>query len=125
MFRGIQLKSILTAGLVATAIWSIQGIASAANFNAPFVQCGAVTVPAPLANCGADPLTRGSGHIDDTGNLEVVLVGAAPNQTYALNFRSPDGTQSFSLGTFATDAKGNVREEKNAAFALKKAGAGK
>jgi hypothetical protein len=121
--RNYSLVAIV-ALLLGSIAWMVPAPAFA-FFSAPLVECSQVTVPAALANCGSDPLTRGVASIDNEGNLDLVLIGAgSPALVYQVLFRSPDGTQSVTLTTITTGASGNASKEKNVAIALGKMGAG-
>ncbi len=121
--RVLGLRSISMA--VSVAVLTIFGARSAgAEFNGPLVQCSLVTVPAPVANCGSDPLGSGSANINNQGDVDVAVHGAGASQQYTVTFVSPDGASSASVGQFTTDNKGNGRMQKNVVFALGKAGAG-
>ncbi len=94
-------------------------------FSAPIVQCGAVTSPAAISNCGSDPLGGGSVNISDEGELDLAIAGAGANETYAVVFRSPDGSQNVTItNNLVTGAKGSADLHKEIAFPLGKAGAG-
>ena len=113
----------IAALLLGSIAWMMPASAFA-FFSAPLLECAQVTVPAALSNCGSDPLTRGVASIDNEGNLDVTLVGAGSAEAYQIVFRSPDGTQSVSLGMVTTGAGGNASKEESVAFALGKVGAG-
>ena len=120
--RNYSLATIC-AVLLASIAWMIPAPALA-FFSAPLLECAQVTVPAALSNCGSDPLTRGVASIDNEGNLDLTLVGAGSAEAYQIVFRSPDGTQSVSLGMVTTGAGGNASKQEDVAFALGKVGAG-
>jgi hypothetical protein len=109
----------LTTGAVA---WMVPGSARA-FFSAPLVQCQAVTAPAALSGCGSDPLTSGIASIDDEGDLEVSVSGAAASQTYTVTVVGADGTIK-TLPNLTTGPKGNGLLRKAVEFPLGKVGAG-
>ncbi len=109
--------------LAGLALWAGPGSANA-GFSAPLAQCSAVTVPAGLSNCGNDPLVAGNAAIDDEGDAEVSVAGAGASQTYAVVFRSPDGSQSTTMGNLVTGPLGNGILRKGLLFPLNNAGAG-
>lgn len=109
--------------LMGAAVWMMPGSASA-FFSAPLVQCQAVTVPAPLAGCGSDPLGSGVASIDDEGDLEISISGAAVSQTYGVEFVGPDGTVKNLTPTLKTGAQGNGLLRSPVFFSLGKVGAG-
>jgi hypothetical protein len=124
MFDSIHLKYVLAAAVAAVVLAVMQSPARA-EFAAPLLQCSAVAQPAHLTNCGTDPFVRGSVRIDDAGHMEVAVVGAAANATYAIQFRSPDGSHSTPvLDSLNTNASGNGHISKDKEFAMGQAGAG-
>jgi hypothetical protein len=114
---------IATLIVVITAV-ALRGMAIAASFNAPLVECGQVTIPDPLAGCGSDPLAKGEASIEETGEVEIVVQGGGASTSYAAVFRSPNGSAFTSLGTLNTDAKGNGTLHKKSVLTLAKIGAG-
>jgi hypothetical protein len=120
---GTKSASIAIAALaMSAAAWMIPGSANA-FFSAPLVQCQAVTAPATLTGCGSDPLTAGVASIDDEGDLEVSVSGAAASQTYTVTLVGPDGSTK-SLPNLTTGTRGNGLLRKAVAFSLGKVGAG-
>jgi hypothetical protein len=105
-------------------MWMIPGSASA-DFVGPFEPCSAIAEPAALTTCASseDPLGYGNAVIDDQGNLELVLGGAATSATYTILFRSIDGN-TITLGSVSTGANGNASHSKYGALAFEKAAAG-
>jgi hypothetical protein len=114
----------LLAAPVALCVAS--GVARAQTFDAPLVQCRAVTTPAALTTCASvqDPLQRGGATINNQGDVTVIVVGAATNTLYSVSFVSNDGTQTTSLGTLKTGAGGNGAFRKDAFFKFGTVGAG-
>lgn len=106
------------------ALLLASGVARAQTFSAALVQCTAVTKPAPLTGCGADPLKRGIATINDMGDVTVAVDGAATNTTYAVTFVSGDGTKSTLLGNLMTGAKGDGALRHDAFFKFGTVGAG-
>jgi hypothetical protein len=108
------------------ALCLASGMARAQTFDAPLVQCKAVTTPAVLTTCASvqDPLQRGGATINNQGDVTVIVVGAATNTTYAVSFVSNDGTQTTALGSLKTDADGNGAFRKDAFFKFGTVGAG-
>jgi hypothetical protein len=103
------------------AMWMLPGTASA-YFSAPLVECQAVTSPAALSGCGTDPMTSGSASIDDEGDLDIALSGAAASVTYTVALVGPGG--SFALPDLKTGPQGNGVLSKEVFFSLGKIGAG-
>jgi hypothetical protein len=125
MFERGRLKLLAALVVAAAAFGVAQGSACAFSFSAPLVQCSAVTTPAALSNCGSDPFGKGVATINDEGDVEVEVTGAAASQTYAILFRSPNGASSTQItDKFVTDAKGHGRIRKENFFVLGKVGAG-
>jgi hypothetical protein len=75
-----------------------------------FEPCGSVTYPAPLGNCGSDPLDSGSYKVEAGGQVSVILAGASPSANYELFFRPLDdsGDVDTNIGV-PTDALGNAK----------------
>jgi hypothetical protein len=72
------------------------------------VPCGSVTDPI-LANCGSDPLDRGSYEVNAAGDLDVRLAGASPSTNYELFFRPLDDSGDVDTGiAVPTNALGNA-----------------
>ena len=77
---------------------------SAANL----VACGSVTDPI-LANCGSDPLDRGSYEVSAAGDVNVKLAGANPSTNYELFFRPLDNSADVDTGiAVPTNALGDA-----------------
>ena len=114
----------LLAAPVALCLGS--GLARAATFDAPLVQCKAVATPAALTTCATvqDPLKHGGATINDQGDVTVIVIGAATNTTYAVSLVSNDGTQTTSLGNLKTGAEGDGAFRKDAFFKFGTVGAG-
>ena len=102
------------------------GLALAATFDAPLLQCKAVTTPAALTTCATvqDPLKRGGATINDQGDVTVIVIGAATNTTYAVSLVSNDGAHTTSLGNLKTGAEGDGAFRKDAFFKFGTVGAG-
>ena len=119
-------KSILTIAALAmgAAVWTVPG-AARADFVGPLAQCTQVTQPAALTTCAGsqDPLTGGNVVIDQTGNLDLVVIGAGGNATYSIVFRSVDGN-TFTIGSVTTGPNGNANKLKYAAIPFGKDAAG-
>ena len=118
-------KSSLMAFL-ALAMGALIGMtpgSARAFFSAPLVQCQAVTAPAALPNCGSDPLTSGIASIDQQGDLEISISGAAASEIYSATYVGADGSTK-ALPNLTTGAKGNGLIRKVVAFSLGKVGAG-
>src|SRR5271155_5290556 len=75
------------------------GMARAQTFDAQFVPCNSVTVPAALT-CAAtqDPIKSGGSTISAMGDVTATLHGAANNTSYTVSFVSIDGTQMTTIG---------------------------
>ena len=87
--------------------------------------CGSVTYPAPLANCGSDPLDSGSYKVEAGGQVSVTLSGAAPSTNYEAWLRPLDNTGDIDTGiAIATDAQGNAKTKPKAFFPTKMVAAG-
>jgi len=72
------------------------------------VPCGSVTDPI-LANCGSDPLDRGSYEVNAAGDLNVRLAGASPSTNYELFFRPLDNSGDVDTGiAVPTNTLGNA-----------------
>ncbi len=78
-----------------------------AAFEAGMVRCADVNQPTRLANCGMDPLEKGTAEVTDEGEVEVRVVRASPNVTYEVIYRSLNGTAQRALGGLMTDGSGN------------------
>src|SRR5271163_1047408 len=102
------------------------GLARAQTFDAQFVPCQSVTVPAALTNCAAiqDPLKSGGSTISAMGDVTATVHGAANNTTYDVLFVSGDGTQMTTIGNLMTDAHGDGAIRKDAFFKFGTVGAG-
>ncbi len=103
------------------AMWMLPSSAFA-YFSAPLVECQAVTLPVALSGCGTDPMTSGSASIDDEGDLDIALSGAAASATYTVALVGPGG--SFALPDLKTGPEGNGVLTKPVFFSLGKIGAG-
>jgi hypothetical protein len=114
----------LLAAPVALCLGS--GLARAETFDAPLVQCKAVAAPAALTTCAAvqDPLKHGGATINDQGDVTVIVIGAAPNTTYAVSLVSNDGTHTTSIGSLKTGVAGDGAFRKDAFFKFGTVGAG-
>lgn len=119
-----RLTAVWTAALTMGMILRLTGLAGAASFYAPLVECGSVTAPKALAGCGSDPLGHGTVSVNNTGDVTIDIHGAGANVAYAAVFRSPDGSTSTALGTVNTGPKGNGEFHKHVALALGQVGAG-
>ena len=87
--------------------------------------CGSVTYPAPLANCGSDPLDSGSYKVETGGLISVTLAGANPSTNYEAWFRPLDNTGDVDTGvSLATDAEGNARAKPKSFFGKNTVAAG-
>src|SRR5579862_2440495 len=119
-----KLKWIVPALALSAAAWMVPGMARA-DMVGPLVECSQVSDPAALTTCAGtqDPLTSGNAVLDDQGNLDVVLVGAAENTAYTIVFRTADG-KTIQLGTINTGGNGNGNKSKYGALAFKKDAAG-
>ena len=125
MFQALRKwPAALLAAPVALCLAS--GLARAATFDAPLVQCKAVATPAALTTCATvqDPLKHGGATINDQGDVTVIVIGAATNTTYAVSLVSNDGTQTTSLGNLKTGAEGDGAFRKDAFFKFGTVGAG-
>ena len=125
MFQSLRKwPAALLAAPVALCLGS--GLARAATFDAPLVQCKAVATPAALTTCATvqDPLKHGGATINDQGDVTVIVVGAATNTTYAVSLVSNDGTQTTSLGNLKTGVEGDGAFRKDAFFKFGTVGAG-
>jgi hypothetical protein len=125
MFQSLRKwPAALLAAPVALCLGS--GLARAATFDAPLVQCKAVATPAALTTCATvqDPLKHGGATINDQGDVTVIVIGAATNTTYAVSLVSNDGTQTTSLGNLKTGAEGDGAFRKDAFFKFGTVGAG-
>jgi hypothetical protein len=120
-----RMKWMVLALALGAAAWMLPGLASA-DMVGPLVECQSVSQPAVLTTCAStqDPLTAGNVVLDDQGNLDVVLVGAAETTSYSIIFRSVDGTHTIPLGTISTGAGGNGNKSKYAALPFEKDAAG-
>ncbi len=122
MKKGAKSMGLAVAALaLGVATWVMPGSASA-YFSAPLVECQQVTSPAALSGCGTDPLTSGSASIDDQGDLDIAITGAAASQTYTVALVGPGG--SFALPNLTTGPQGNGVLSKPVFFSLGKIGAG-
>ena len=120
--RRVKSSTLAFAALAMGAVvWMLPGTASA-YFSAPLVECQAVTSPTALSGCGTDPMTSGSASIDDEGDLEITLSGAAVSATYTVALVGPGG--SFALPDLKTGPHGNGVLTKPVFFSLGKIGAG-
>jgi len=101
------------------------GMARAQTFDAQFVPCNSVTVPAALT-CAAtqDPIKSGGSTISAMGDVTATLHGAANNTSYTVTFVSIDGTQTSTIGTLMTDSHGNGAIRKDAFYKFGTVGAG-
>ena len=115
--------SLLAAPL---ALCLASGLAHAATFDAPLVQCKSVATPAALATCATvqDPLKHGGATINDQGDVTIIVVGAATNTTYAVSLVSNDGTHTTSIGSLKTGVAGDGAFRKDAFFKFGTVGAG-
>jgi hypothetical protein len=87
--------------------------------------CGSVTYPAPLANCGSDPLDSGSYKVETGGLISVTLSGATPSTNYEAWFRPLDNTGDVDTGiSLATNAEGNAQAKPKQFFAKNTVAAG-
>jgi len=78
--------------------------------SSTFEPCGSVTFPAPLGNCGSDPLDSGSYKVEASGQVSVTLSGANPSTNYELFFRPLDNDGDVDTGIgVPTDASGNAK----------------
>ncbi len=123
MMRGAKPSFAAIAAIAISAAGGMIPGSASAFFSAPLVQCQAVTAPATLSNCGTDPLTAGIASIDDQGDLEVSLSGAAVSETYTATYVGPDG-KSIPLPNISTGVHGNGLLRHGVFFALGKIGAG-
>ena len=120
--RGAESAMVAVAALaIGAVVWMMPGSASA-FFSAPLVQCQSVTVPATLTDCGSDPLVSGVATIDDEGDLEISISGAAASQTYTTAFVGPSGVKA--LPNLNTGTQGNGLLRSPVFFSLGKIGAG-
>jgi hypothetical protein len=119
-----RLRWMVSALAMGVAAWALPGMASA-DMSGPLVECSQVSDPAALTTCAGtqDPLTAGNVVLDDQGNLDVVLVGAAETTTYTILFRSVDGN-TIPLGTIGTGMNGNGSKSKYAELPFGKHAAG-
>jgi hypothetical protein len=108
------------------ALCLASGLARAETFDAPLLQCKAVTTPAALTTCGSvqDPLKAGGATINNQGDVTVIVVGAATNTTYTISLVSNDGTQTTSIGSLKTGAAGDGAFRKDVFFKFGTVGAG-
>jgi hypothetical protein len=124
MINARTMKLAIAALTVAIAAVGLRGVAIAASFNAPLVECGLVTLPDALVGCGSDPLVKGDASIEETGEVEIVVQGGGASTSYAAVFHAPDGSSPIPLGTLNTDSKGNGTLHKKSVLTLGKIGAG-
>jgi hypothetical protein len=119
-------SSIVAFGAIAigAVVWMLPGSANA-FFSAPLVQCQSVTVPVGLGgSCGTDPLTNGVMSIDNQGDLDISVSGAAANQTYTILFTGPGGNSTTLHPTLTTGSQGSGVVKSAVLFSLGKVGAG-
>jgi hypothetical protein len=95
-----------------------------AALGGALVQCSAVKAPGSLSGCGSDPLSQGMATIDNVGNVDVEVSGAAASQTYGVVFRSPNGGSSTTIGNLTTDSNGDGSLREKTFFAYGNVGAG-
>jgi hypothetical protein len=87
--------------------------------------CGSVTYPAPLANCGSDPLDSGSYKVEAGGQISVTLSGATPSTNYEAWFRPLDDTGDVDTGiAVPTNASGNAKTKAKPFFTKNTVAAG-
>jgi hypothetical protein len=73
-------------------------------------QCGSVTYPGAIENCGSDPLNDGIYKVEAGGQVSVTLNGANPSTNYELWFRPLDNSGDVDTGIeIPTDTLGNAR----------------
>ena len=77
------------------------------------VRCSDSTNP-DLADCGSDPLDKGSSYqVDSVGKLTVQLLGASPSTNYEVFFRPLDASANQDTGLeVSTDKNGNEKISK-------------
>lgn len=96
-----------------------------ASFDAALVRAADVNTPASLLTiAGADPLRAGSAELTKQGHIQVRVLGALPNVSYDLIYRSLDGRSERTLGSLATNPAGNANFELQNFFLVNDAGAG-
>lgn len=117
----IKTRWMVAALGLSAAAWMFPGSASA-YFSAPLVECQQVTSPAKLSGCGTDPIISGSASIDDQGDLDIAITGAAASQTYTVALVGPGG--SFPLPNLTTGLQGNGSLSRPVFFKLDSIGAG-
>ncbi len=123
------LAALTTAIVLAPAVASAGpggpgGAGGPAALGGALVRCSAVTNPARLSGCGTDPLTQGMATIDNVGNVDVEVSGAGATETYAVVFRSPNGSSSTPVGNLTTDSSGDGSLREKTFFAFGSVGAG-
>ncbi len=73
-------------------------------------QCGNVTYPGALENCGSDPLNDGTYKVEAGGQVSVTLNGANPSTNYELWFRPLDDSGDIDTGiAIPTNTLGNAK----------------
>jgi hypothetical protein len=87
--------------------------------------CASVTYPAPLANCGSDPLDSGSYKVEAGGQVSVTLQGATPSTNYEAWFRPLDNSGDIdTMIGVPTDASGNAHTKPKVFFTKNTVAAG-
>ena len=102
--------------------WGGPGAAPGADAEAALVRCAEVTYPAPLTDCGTDPLVKGRIEVKKNGDLDAFVSGALPNAAYDLVLHSLDGTNQSTIAVLTTDATGAGRLRWTSAFDFRQAG---
>ncbi len=117
----------LTVILVAAFLLGVFQRSARADFAGPLVQCSSVKPSLPAGDCGSDPLAHGEFRIGDDGEADVVITGAAANETYSVIFEAPTGFTYWvplGAGSLTTDSEGNGSLRALPAFPVGKAGGG-
>lgn len=118
----LRYLALLVTGFVLSATLATTAEAKGADVHSALVRCAEVSVPAPLINCGSDPLTAGEIDARRNGDLEVEVTGALPDTSYdvvVLNFSS---TLGVPVGTLTTNGTGRGELRRRNAFDLDQAG---
>ncbi len=123
MSKGLNTLLVMALALAWAPYTQAQSSKGAA-FEAGLVRCTDVTVPTRLANCGADRIQDGTAEITEEGEVEVRVVGAAPNVLYSVVYRSMNGPGLRALGELTTNAQGNGFFTSQPAFAPGQVGSG-